>query len=291
MDETVSSDEETVIVDPKDVQFDFVKCDGKEDLPFPGPLYTHGVYKYHKNWDNLSKKSGTGNLARYECAEHRRSGCPGKAGVQFLRREDADGNIEMYYELYFVSSHEEHTCVPDEGMIIADRVRENMKREVRRNPWIPVSQVYNRLMNEQVYSLYSEDIVARVDAKMGRRPEGFLHLLQQKLTGGRPLDRDAWDPAAALKIVTGGEKVLTLDSHQMEPGWQNKDLMEKVRKIRKPRGDNDRLDTDTGSEGSGASSQVMFCLNIFSEQSFANCKVLISHKKLAGWFGGHGRAA
>ena len=88
MDETVSSDEETVIVDPKDVQFDFVKCDGKEDLPFPGPLYTHGVYKYHKNWDNLSKKSGTGNLARYECVEHRRSGCPGKAGVQFLRREE-----------------------------------------------------------------------------------------------------------------------------------------------------------------------------------------------------------
>ena len=179
----------------------------------------------------------------------------------------------MYYELYFVSSHEEHTCIPDEGMIIADRVRENMKREVRKNPWIPVSQVYNRLMNEQVYSLYSEDIVARVDARMGRRPEGFLHLLQQKLTGGRPMDRDAWDPAAA------------------EAGWQNKDLIEKIKKIRKPRGDNVQLDTDTGSEGSGASSQVMFCLNIFSEQSLANCKVLISHKKLAGWFGGHGRAA
>ena len=66
---------------------------------------------------------------------------------------------------------------------------------------------------------------------MGRRPEGFLRLLQQKLTGGRPVDRDAWDPAAALKIVTGKEKVfLILDSNQMEPGWQNKDLIEKIKK-------------------------------------------------------------
>ena len=137
-----------------------------------------------KTWDNLSNKSGTGNKARYECAEYRRSGCLGKAGVQFERRENADGNIEMFYELYFVSSHEEHTCIPDEGMMIADWVRENMKREVRKNPWIPVSQIYNRLMNEEVYNVYSEDIVTRVDARMGRRPEGFLHLLQQKCSAG-----------------------------------------------------------------------------------------------------------
>ena len=270
MDKTENSDEDSVVVDIRNVQFEFLKCDGKEDQPFPGPIYSHGVFKYHKNWDNLNKKNGDGNIAiaRYECAEHRRCGCPGKLGVKFERREDEHGNIEMYYELYFVSSYEEHTCIPDPAMIIADRVRENMKREVRKNPWVPVSQVYNRLMNEEVYNVHSEDIVTAVDARMGRRPEGFLYVLQQKLTGGRPADRDCWQPAEALKIVTGGDRVLILDSNELPDDWHNQDLGDKINNMRKPR-DNARLDTDTGSEGSGASgasSQVMFCLNILSEQ-------------------------
>ena len=64
----------------------------------------------------------------------------------------------------------------------------------------------NRPLKPKVYSVYSEDIVTAVDARMGRRPEGFLYVLQQKVTGGRPADRDCWDPAQALKIVTGGDK-------------------------------------------------------------------------------------
>ena len=261
MEDTVTSDDDSIHVDIKDVNFEFVKCDGKEDKPFPGPLYTHGLFKYHKNWDNLSKRNGTGNLAAYECSEHRTSGCLAKAKVSFERREDSDGNIEMIYNLYQVARYEDHTCIPDPTMIIADRVRENMKREVRKDPWGPVSHIYNRLMNEQVYQKYPEDIVNGVDARMGRRPEGFLSQLQQKLTGGRPSNRDEWDPEHALKIMTGGEKVLVLDSQKLPDGWENEDLGDKINKLRKPR-DIGRLDTDTGSEASGASSQVLSDMSV-----------------------------
>ena len=258
MDDSVNSEDSSIVVDIRNVKFEFIKILGKEDTPFPGPLYTHDIFKYHKNWDNLSKKDGTGNKASYECCEHRTTGCLARAGVEFERTEDSDGNIVFQYRLYFVSSYEEHTCVPDPGMIIADRVREDMKREVQQDPWGPVSHVYNRLMSEQVYNVYSQDIVNAVDARMGRRPEGFLQKLQQKLTGGRPADRDAWDPSVSLKIVSGGNKVVLLDSNQLPDGWQDDDLGAMINRLRKPR--NDRIDTDTASEGSAASSQVRFIL-------------------------------
>ncbi len=264
--ENSNSEDDSVYVDIRNVKFEFVKCEGKEDKPFPGPLYTHGLFKYHKNWDNLSKKNGTGNMASYECSEHRASGCLAKAKVKFERREDSDGNIEMLYELYQVAKYEDHTCIPDPTMIIADQVRENMKREVRKDPWGPVSHIYNRIMNEQVYQKYDEDIVTGVDSRMGRRPEGFLQVLQQKLTGGRPTNRDTWDPTHALNIVTGGDNVIVLDSHNLPDGWENEDLGEKINNLRKPRDvGHGRFDTDTGSEGSGASSQVDVMFNIFGE--------------------------
>ena len=64
--------------------------------------------------------------------------------------------------------------------------------------------------------------------------------------------------AVSLKIVSGGNKVVLLDSNQLPDGWQDDDLGAMINRLRKPR--NDRIDTDTASEGSAASSQVRFIL-------------------------------
>ena len=98
------------------------------------------------------------------------------------REEDADGNTELSYKLVSVASSEDHTCIPDPSLVIADRIKENMKREVIKDPWTPVIQIYNKITNEQVYNVYPQDVIAAVDRRMAVRGEGFLNVVQSKLT-------------------------------------------------------------------------------------------------------------
>ena len=57
-----------------------------------------------------------------------------------------------------------------------------MKREVIKDLWTPVIQIYNKIMNEQVYNVYPQDVIAAVDRRMAVRGEGFLNVVQSKLT-------------------------------------------------------------------------------------------------------------
>ena len=45
-----------------------------------------------------------------------------------------------------------------------------------------VIQIYNKIMNEQVYNVYHQDVIAAVDRRMAVRGEGFLNVVQSKLT-------------------------------------------------------------------------------------------------------------
>ena len=80
----------------------------KINKPFPGPLWTHGLYKFY-----CTGKGGS--LAWYACTD---ANCSAKASVSCEEIEDDDGNTVYHYTLVRVATHE--VRIDSQDMIICN---------------------------------------------------------------------------------------------------------------------------------------------------------------------------
>ena len=79
--------------------------------------------------------------------------------------------------------------IADTAVAITEKARTQMKMAVSAEPWIPVGQIYKRVMS-QLSSEYDVDTVNAVEANMARRGTAFLSKYQRQITGLVPTDRD-----------------------------------------------------------------------------------------------------
>ena len=112
--------------------------------------------------------------------------------------------------------------------------------------------VEKRVLREELDAKYPQDLADEVRERLPARNDATLLRYQRKVLGPNPTSRSDFDPTHVLSFITGGEKILVLDSDKdLDKDWSEKDIGGFVNGLRKPRAD---LGTDI--VGSEASSQV-----------------------------------
>ena len=102
-----------------------------------------------------------------------------------------------------------------------------------------------RVLREELDAVYPEDIAGEVRDRLAIRNDCTLLRAQREVLGPTPTSRDDFDPSHVLSYATGGDKVLVLDSNQLDQNWTEEDLGALINSMRKPRAD---IGSETSSQ-------------------------------------------
>ena len=206
--------------DPTTVSFDFIKT-GKSKGD--GILVTNeNSFKLH-----YSKSTKGGQLQHYVCS-HKKEGCQAKALIQRIETEDEAGNKTVQRTLLSVSSPLVHSRShkPDQAQITADLLVSKMKEEVKKNPLLPVGQAKNKILREELHRKFDESLTTAVLAALPARIENTLSNFRHSVIGKVPSERSEYNPKQVLSTIKDGDKVIPLDSNNLEANWKEVDLNE-----------------------------------------------------------------
>ena len=116
-----------------------------------------------------------------------------------------------------------------------------MKEEVARNPLAPVGmnsrvnvlflflfktgQARDKILREELHEkIQDESLKTSVLAALPLRVENTLTTFRNSIIGPVPHTREEYEPHRVLQSITGGTKVLCLDSENLPPDWREMDL-------------------------------------------------------------------
>ena len=100
----------------------------------------------------------------------------------------------------------------------------------------------DKILRLELLDQKEESFVAEVLALMPVRIESTLNNFRVTLLGNLPKDRNSYDPTHALSTITGGEKVIVMDSLDLPPDWRDHDLADLMKTL------DDRMEGD-GRDG------------------------------------------
>ena len=164
----------------EDVEWYFLRT--RKTSHGPGVLITHGdKYKFHENGlmgDKYRYYNGKKTFW-WSCAEKKRTGCRATAAMKMKTIPGKDGEEDtILHKLVRVSPEETHTLYhgPMHHKIQAEKIMTRMKTEATENMFEKLGAIEKRVLEEDLWSKYSED-----DAKLIRAimPERIYNTLSQ----------------------------------------------------------------------------------------------------------------
>ena len=178
-----------------------------------GILVIEGKFKFLFN-----RRSKDGVKLEYICAQAQAHfGC--KARARVVKREDGS---------YFLfNTTQEHNHFVFKAAIIAEELKIKMAEIVEKNPVEPVADAVEKVTLEakedyQDDPILLKDILAELGTDHGMQQR--LYRVRDRKIGKMPRGREHFNPKELLKRLHGrkGEKVVILDSNNLDDGWEEK---------------------------------------------------------------------
>ena len=106
-----------------------------------------------------------------------------------------------------------------------------------------------RVLREELDAKYPQELADEVRERLPARNDSTLLRYQRKVLGPNPTSRMDFDPTHVLSFITGGEKILVLDSEKdLGETWSETDIGALVTSLRKQRPGTDQIGSETSSQ-------------------------------------------
>ena len=159
---------EELIADPKDVEWYFLKT--RKSSLGPGVLITHSdKYKFHENGvDRYTLYDGKRSFW-WSCSEKKRTGCRATAVMRKTTIPGKHGEEKRIdHKLVRVSPEEAHALYhgPIHHKIQAEKIMTKLKLIATDDMFEKISKIEKRVLEEELWSKYSEDEAKLIRANM-----------------------------------------------------------------------------------------------------------------------------